>query len=157
MSESQSFSSGTSVVLFRTNNYPESGPAYTKLGGYFFSGLVYGPHVSVENGHRKRILLKMLSRLEIFENFGFSFTCGRTKTIRIRYIKMLIFLKTEKKVSIFKNIRICVEGASGREKKFICMKFCSRCLRCKLNTARGEERWRCFCAFGGWKATSCYC
>ena len=44
-----------------------------------------------------------------------------------------------------------------REKEFICMKFCSRCLRCQLNTARGEERWRCFCAFGGWKATSCYC
>ena len=80
-----------------------------------------------------------------------------SKTIRIRYIKMHNFLKTEKKVSIFKNIRIRVEGASAREKKFICMKFCSRCLRCKLNTARGEKRWRCFCAFGGWKATSCYC
>ena len=30
---------------------------------------------------------------------------------------MLIFLKTEKKVSIFKNIRIRVEGDSAREKK----------------------------------------
>ena len=29
---------------------------------------------------------------------------------------MLIFLKTEKKVSIFKNIRIRVEGDSAREK-----------------------------------------
>ena len=35
--------------------------------------------MSVENGHGKRIFLKMLSRVEIFENAGFSFTCGRTK------------------------------------------------------------------------------
>ena len=41
--------------------------------------LAYSPHVSVENDHRKRICLKMLPRVEIFENAGFSFTCGRTK------------------------------------------------------------------------------
>ena len=63
-----------------------SGSAHTKLFlltkiyfWYFFSRLAYSPHVSVENGHRKRIFLKMLSRVEIFENAGFSFTCGRTK------------------------------------------------------------------------------
>jgi len=49
--------------------------------GYFFSsGLAYCPHVSGENGHRKRIFSKTLSRVEIFGNAGFSFTRGRTKT-----------------------------------------------------------------------------
>ena len=45
---------------------------------HFFSA--YGPHASGENDHRKPIFSKTLSRVEIFENTGFSFTCGRTKT-----------------------------------------------------------------------------
>ena len=45
---------------------------------HFFSA--YGPHASGENDHRKLIFSKTLSRAEIFENAGFSFTCGRTKT-----------------------------------------------------------------------------
>ena len=34
----------------------------------FFSGLAYRQHISVENGHRKRIFSKTLSRMNIFEN-----------------------------------------------------------------------------------------
>ena len=45
----------------------------------FSSGLVYRPHVSGKNGYRKRIFPETISRVEIFENAGFSFTCGRTK------------------------------------------------------------------------------
>ena len=36
---------------------------------------------------------------------------GRAKTIRIRYMWTHIFWKTEGKTSVFKNIRICVDGA----------------------------------------------
>ena len=43
-------------------------------------GLAHRPHLSGENGHRKRIFSKTVSRVEIFENADFSFTCGRTKT-----------------------------------------------------------------------------
>ena len=48
--------------------------------GIFSSCLAYYPHVSGENGHLKRMFSKTLSRVEIFGNAGFSFTCGRTKT-----------------------------------------------------------------------------
>ena len=48
--------------------------------GYFFCPVWPTIHTyPVKNGHRKRIFSKTLSRLEIFENAGFSFTCGRTK------------------------------------------------------------------------------
>ena len=47
----------------------------------FSSGLAdHRPHVSGENGHWKRIFSKTLSRVEIFENADFSFTCKRAKT-----------------------------------------------------------------------------
>ena len=36
---------------------------------------------------------------------------GRAKTIRIRYLWTRIFLKTEQKISVLKNIQICVNGA----------------------------------------------
>ena len=44
-----------------------------------FPSLAYHQHVSGKNGHPKRIFSKTLSRVEIFENAGFSFTFGRTK------------------------------------------------------------------------------
>ena len=44
--------------------------------GIFFSGLAYHQHVSGETH-----LLKTLSRVEIFENAGFSFACGQTHTM----------------------------------------------------------------------------
>ena len=44
-----------------------------------FSDLPYRSYVSGENGPQKRNFSKMLSRVEIFENAHFSFTCGRTK------------------------------------------------------------------------------
>ena len=46
---------------------------------FFPSVLTYRPHVSVKNGHRKRIFSKKLSRGKIFENAGFLFACGQTK------------------------------------------------------------------------------
>ena len=48
-------------------------------------GLAHRPHVSGRNGHRKRIFSKTHSRVEIFENAGLSFTCGRTKTEVFEY------------------------------------------------------------------------
>ena len=50
--------------------------------GYFFSGLAHRPHISGENGHRKRIFSKTLSNQggNFCENAGFLSTCGRTKT-----------------------------------------------------------------------------
>ena len=53
--------------------------------GIFSSGLAYRPHLSGENGHRKRPFSKTLSRMEIFENADSSFTCGRTKTVVFEY------------------------------------------------------------------------
>ena len=44
-----------------------------------FLSLAYHQHVSGKNGHPKRIFSKTLSRVEIFENAGFSFRFGRTK------------------------------------------------------------------------------
>ena len=181
--------------LFSSNGTTcaNSGPVHT-YSLSFFSVLAYRPHVSSENGHRKRIFSKTLSWVEIFENAGFSFTRGRTKTkvfkcddvihhillawrmlrnwchcidiVRVDGRKrfeyatqrcfFVFFLKRRKKFQFSKISGYEWKGPE-REKKFTCMKFCSRRLRCQLNTARGEERWGCFCAFGGWKTTSCYC
>ena len=87
------------------------------------------------------IFSKTSSRLKIFENTGFSFTCGRTKTEvfenddvihhllpallfhcltfsmdgrkRFEYAtcERVYFWKRSKKISVFKNIQICVNGA----------------------------------------------
>ena len=46
----------------------------------FFPDLAYRLHVSGKNGHRKLIFSRTLPRVEIFENAGFLFPCGRTKT-----------------------------------------------------------------------------
>ena len=43
------------------------------------SRLLFGLPSTRENGNRKRIFSKTFSRVGIFENAGFSFTCGRTK------------------------------------------------------------------------------
>ena len=51
----------------------------------FFSSVACHPHVSGENGHRKPVFSKTLSRVEIFENAGFSTTCRRTKTEVFQY------------------------------------------------------------------------
>ena len=41
-----------------------------------------------------------------------AFSHGRPKTIRIRYVwTRIFFLKTEEKISVFKNIRIHLDGA----------------------------------------------
>ena len=50
-----------------------------------FPSLAYHQHVSGKNGHPKRIFSKTLSRVEIFENAGFSFTFGRTKREVLEY------------------------------------------------------------------------
>ena len=51
----------------------------------FFSSVACRPHVSGENGHRKPVFSKTLSRVETFENAGFSTTCRRTKTEVFQY------------------------------------------------------------------------
>ena len=52
---------------------------------YFFSSLAYCPHVSGENDAQKCIFSTMLSRVEIFENTSFLFTCGWVKTEIFKY------------------------------------------------------------------------
>ena len=54
-------------------------------GILFCSGLAYQPRVSGGNVYRKRIFSKTLSRVEIFYNAGYSFTCGSTKTEVFEY------------------------------------------------------------------------
>ena len=51
-----------------------------KTDSFFPYGLAYRLHVSGKNGHRKLIFSRTLPRVVIFENAGFAFTCGRTKT-----------------------------------------------------------------------------
>ena len=58
----------------------------------FSSDLVHRPHVSGENGHPKRILSKTLFRVKIFENAGFLFTCGRTKTEVFKYDDVIHYI-----------------------------------------------------------------
>ena len=41
-----------------------------------------------------------------------AFSFGRAKTIQVRYVWTRVFSKTEKKISVFKNIRIHVDRAS---------------------------------------------
>ena len=62
----------------------EFGPVHTyadifKNGG-FFSVLALRPHVNGVFGMRKRRFSKTLSRVEVFKNAVFVFTCGRVKT-----------------------------------------------------------------------------
>ena len=56
-----------------------------KNGYLFSSGLAYRPYLSGENGHRNRTFSITLSRVEISENAGLSFTCGRRKTEVFEY------------------------------------------------------------------------
>lgn len=54
----------------------------------FPSALTYCPHVFDENGHQKKNFSKTyytLSRVEILNNAGFSFPCGRTRTEVFEY------------------------------------------------------------------------
>ena len=57
------------------------GPVYKKPFSFenatFFCAYAFRPHLSDENGHRKRNFLKTLSRVEFFENDVFVFPCER--------------------------------------------------------------------------------
>ena len=44
------------------------------------------------NGHRKRIFSKILSTVEIFENAGFSSTCGRKKMEVFEYTDVINYI-----------------------------------------------------------------
>ena len=46
----------------------------------FLYGYGFRPHVSDENGHQKRNFWKTLSRVELFENAVYPYTCGQIKT-----------------------------------------------------------------------------
>ena len=59
-------------------------PFLFKNGDFFPCVLAYSPHVSGENGNRKR-MLPNLSSVEIFENACLSFSCGQTKTDVFEY------------------------------------------------------------------------
>ena len=72
--------------------------------------------ISLNNPHRAGDLpantphfMVLLISIPVIENIAF--TCGRAKMIRIRYVWTRIFLKTEKKISVFKKIWIRVDRA----------------------------------------------
>ena len=85
----------------RPDTHAHTVPEKTEM---FFSGLVYRPHVFVENGHRKRIFSKTLSRVETFENAVLLYTIQNCN-VRTRN-----FLKKEKKIFVFKQKRMRVYG-----------------------------------------------
>ena len=77
-----SLQKGGIIVIFL---YGTTKALSTRICFSYFPGLAYRPHLSGKNGHRKRIFSKALSSVEILENAGFSFTCGRTKTEVFQY------------------------------------------------------------------------
>ena len=62
------------------------------------------PHVSGEKGHGKCIFSRTLNRVEIFENIGFSFNCGRPKRENFEHhilLPLRMLLKNAIVISIF--------------------------------------------------------
>ena len=126
-----------------------------------FSSVACRPHVSGENVHQKPLFSKTLSRVEIFENAGFSTTCRRTKTEVFQYddvihhnttsithalwglpwyfhrVSVLLvdgpkrfqyatcgreFFRTRrKKLFVFKNIRLRVDGSLASAWEITCL------------------------------------
>ena len=63
---------------------------------YFNSCLAHRPHVSSENGHRKRVFSKTPCRAEIFKNTaGLSFTRGWTKHDVMHYLLLALRMLCE--------------------------------------------------------------
>ena len=78
----------------------------------FFHQLSVGVFVIKSCGRLKDLILlgnahALRQELSYFPRF--TFTCGQRKTIQIRYVRTWIFSKSEKKTSVFKNIRIRVD------------------------------------------------
>ena len=82
----------------------------------------------------------MLNKVCYRISIVFAFSSRRAKTIWIRYVWMNIFLKTEKKISVFKNIRIRVEGTSKRcnLRDYSSRHFCVR--KCQLFSVKAKEK-----------------
>ena len=55
----------------------------------FFYGVAFRPQVNDENGHQKRNFSKTLSKVELFENAVFLFSCGRKKVWKRNFSKTL--------------------------------------------------------------------
>ena len=55
----------------------------------FFYGLAFRPHINDENGHQKRNFSKTLSKVELFENAVFLFSCGLKKVWKQNFSKTL--------------------------------------------------------------------
>lgn len=72
--------------LKKEQTQTQGGPMHTQVTGYFWKRrfvlcfIAYRPLVKGVFWHQKCRILKTVSRVEMFENVGFSFTCGRTKT-----------------------------------------------------------------------------
>ena len=66
--------------------------------------------------------------LKSFEMSGFeSDTCGRSYTIRTRYVWTQIFLNPHKKICGYKNLQIRVDNAYKGWTNFRCVQFSCRC------------------------------
>ena len=68
----------------------------------FFSVLALRPHVNGVFGMRKRRFSKTLSRVEVFENAVFVFTCRRVKT-EVFENAVFVFTCGQVKTEIFEN------------------------------------------------------
>ena len=72
--------------------------------GRFTTGLADCPHISGEKGHGKYIFSRTLNRVEIFENIGFSFNCGRPKRENFEHhilLPLCMLLKNAIVISLF--------------------------------------------------------
>ena len=97
----------------------------------------------------------------------FAFTCGRAKTIRIRYVWTQFFSKTEKKTSVLKNIRIRVDRAFRLFSTYLTRQTCIRTRvesvysTPKIFGAEFENSWRSgvrsftFTSVGGSRKSTC--
>ena len=68
----------------------------------FFSVLALRPHVNGVFGMRKRRFSKTLSRVEVFENAVFVFTCRRVKT-EVFENAVFVFTRGRVKTEVFEN------------------------------------------------------
>ena len=61
-----------------------------------------------------RMLYKGRHRISIPFSAFLAFSCGRAKTIQYATCRRVVFMKSERKISVFKNIRIRVDRALNR-------------------------------------------
>lgn len=73
------------------------------------------PYLNGEYGHRKRIFSKTLSRKEIFEKPGFSFTCGWKEMKVFEYYNAIVHIHVLVAFIMLSERDVTVFGHSGQK------------------------------------------